>query len=188
VEYDQIYLKTRNAWRKWLTINHSSFQGIWLIHYKKYTGKPNIAYNDAVEEALCFGWVDSLVKRIDEERYMQKYTPRKPNSSWSEWNKVRVAKMIDAGLMTEVGIKMIEIAQQNGKWDGKINAQRVHHLSEDLRDILETDEIAYMAYKNLPPSQKKMHNIWIMDAKKEETRIRRLEKFIGLLKEGKRMF
>jgi uncharacterized protein YdeI (YjbR/CyaY-like superfamily) len=81
---------------------------VWLIFYKRHTGKPRVEYDDAVEEALCFGWIDSLVKRVDDDCYMQKFTPRKPNSKWSDSNRARVKKMIEAGLMTEAGTRVLE--------------------------------------------------------------------------------
>ena len=109
-----IYLPTREAWRDWLDKHHDSEPLIWLIHYKKHTGKPSIPYNDAVEEALCFGWIDSLVRRIDEEKYMQKYTPRKPRSTWSKHNVRRVEKMIAEGKMTERGLGLYNYARENG--------------------------------------------------------------------------
>ena len=100
-ELERLSFKNRDEWRNWLKDYHNIAKGIWLIYYKKHTKKPSVYYNDAVEEALCFGWIDSLVKRIDDERYMQKYTPRNPNSSWSELNKQRVEKMIAEGKMTK---------------------------------------------------------------------------------------
>jgi uncharacterized protein YdeI (YjbR/CyaY-like superfamily) len=100
----------RDEWRAWLEEQHQTESEVWLIYYKKHTGKQSIRYEDAVEEALCFGWIDSKVKRIDEEKYMQRYTPRKELSNWSESDKNRVRKLIENGLMTQAGLEVVEIA------------------------------------------------------------------------------
>ncbi len=107
-----IFCRNRTEWRSWLEQNHTSESEIWLIYMKKHTKKETVSYNDAVEEALCFGWIDSLVKRIDKESYMQKYTPRKPKSVWSLANKKRLEKMISEKKMTQPGIEMVEIAKR----------------------------------------------------------------------------
>jgi uncharacterized protein YdeI (YjbR/CyaY-like superfamily) len=187
-QLERISFQNRDEWRNWLIENHAVAKGIWLVYYKKHTGKPSVPYNDAVEEALCFGWIDSIVKRIDEECYMQKFTPRNDGSTWSELNKKRVDKMIALGKMTEFGLKKIEIAKQNGKWDEVVESQLDFVLSENLLDILKSDKSAFTEYEKLPPSHKKMHTSWIMTAKKEETKIRRMEKMIAMLKKGQRMF
>ncbi len=187
-QLERISFKNRDEWRKWLKENHAVANGIWLVYYKKHTGKPSVPYNDAVEEALCFGWIDSIIKRIDEERYMQKFTPRNDGSTWSELNKKRVEKMIAQGKMTEFGLKKIKIAKQNGKWDEVVESQLDFVLSENLLNILKSDKSAFAEYEKLPLSQKKMHTSWIMTAKKKETKIRRTEKMIAMLKKGQRMF
>ena len=112
----QLHVTDREEWRTWLEKNHDVEQEIWLIYYKKHTGKPRIPYDDAVEEAICYGWIDSTVKRLDDEKYMQKYTPRKAKSIWSELNKTRAGKMIKAGRMTETGLERIREAKRSGEW------------------------------------------------------------------------
>ncbi len=112
----RLYIKTRTEWRKWLTKNHNKVEEVWLIFYKKGTGKPSIEYETAVEEALCFGWIDSLVNKIDKQRYARKFTPRKNNSVWSESNKKRVRKVIKEGRMTEYGLNKVKAAKKSGKW------------------------------------------------------------------------
>src|SRR6266498_5711606 len=111
------YAKDRKAWRNWLEKNHSKSPGIWLIYYKKSTGKTRLEYSDAVEEALCFGWIDSTSRPIDDEKYMQRFTPRKPKSGWSGLNKKRIQRMIEQGLMTSAGFEKIELAKKNGSWE-----------------------------------------------------------------------
>jgi uncharacterized protein YdeI (YjbR/CyaY-like superfamily) len=108
--------RSRSAWRSWLRRNHANVEEVWVVFYKKGTGQPTISYNDAVEEALCFGWIDGIKKRVDDARYMHRFTPRKPNSVWSESNKERVARLIEAGLMTSAGQRMIDHAKRAGAW------------------------------------------------------------------------
>ena len=109
----QLYVTNRGQWREWLSTNHATKDGIWLIFYKKETSRPSIAYEIAVEEALCFGWIDSIIKKIDAARYARKFTPRSDKSYWSQLNKKRAAKMIRRGRMTEVGLAKIKTAKKN---------------------------------------------------------------------------
>ena len=119
----KIYVSTREDWRAWLEENHDREKEIWLIYYKKPSGKPRVAYDDAVEEALCFGWIDSTIRKLDEDRYMQKFTPRNPGSVWSELNKRRVEKMIREGRMTQAGLSKIEAAKKSGEWQDSAPVQ-----------------------------------------------------------------
>jgi len=113
---EELYVTNRDDWRAWLKENHSTQKEVWLIYYRKHSGKPSIPYDDSVEEALCFGWVDSIIKKIDSEKFARKFTPRKGKSRWSESNKKRVAKMIREGKMTEVGLARIREAKDCGEW------------------------------------------------------------------------
>jgi uncharacterized protein YdeI (YjbR/CyaY-like superfamily) len=115
--FERFYAKDRRDWREWLEKNHVASPGVWLIYYKKESGKPRVSYEDAVEEALCFGWIDSKSNTIDEERYMQLFTPRNPKSPWAPSNKKRVEKLIEEGLMMPAGLEKIEAAKKNGLWD-----------------------------------------------------------------------
>lgn len=101
---EELYVSNRNDWRAWLKENHDAKKEVWLIYYKKHTGKPSISYDDSVEEALCFGWVDSMIRKLDAEKFARKFTPRRDKSTWSEANRKRVEKMIREGKMTEVGL------------------------------------------------------------------------------------
>ena len=111
-QFERYYAKDRKEWRKWLENNHATSQGIWLIYYKKCADKTCVSYDEAVEEALSFGWIDSKVNKLDDERYMQVFTPRKPKSIWSKLNKQRVQKIIEQGLMTPAGLEKIETAKK----------------------------------------------------------------------------
>jgi len=104
---EKLYVKNREAWREWLINHHAARKEIWLVYYKKHTGKSRIPYDHAVEEALCFGWIDSTVKRVDDEIYVQRFTPRKKNSNWSDLNKKRARNLIKSGKMTDAGMILI---------------------------------------------------------------------------------
>ena len=182
-EYPQLYFPNRNKWRKWLENNHINSNGIFLIYFKKHTNKPSINYNDAVEEALCFGWIDSIVKRIDDERYMQKFTPRNMKSLWSDPNKKRVDKLISQGKMTKAGLAKIDAAKENGKWDEVVDAGKSFVISNELLDIFSNELIAKREFDKLAPSHRKSYEQWIMSAKKPETQKRRFLKMIDILKD-----
>lgn len=188
---ESIYIPTREEWRSWLQENHDREERIWLIYYKKHTGKPSIPYNDAVEEALCFGWVDSLVRRIDDERYMQKYTPRKPKSSWSKHNVRRVKKMIEKRKMTGAGLELYEYAERNGLLPDMEESTPAKGMIPDapdyFTDALRKNHRAREFFDALAPSFKLQFLGWIMDAKKEETRKKRLAESIALLESGKKL-
>ena len=177
-EYKTLYAKDRNEWRKWLNANFNSENEIWLIYYKKQSGKQRIPYDDAVEEALCFGWIDSLVKTIDEEKYMQKYTPRKKNSVWSDYNVKRCGKMIKEGKMTDAGLKQIEEAKKNGQWDQAYTTKKIFEIPEDLENALKKNESAWENFNNFAPSYRNNYVHWVISAKREETKSKRIQEVV----------
>jgi uncharacterized protein YdeI (YjbR/CyaY-like superfamily) len=181
----KLYIKTRREWRKWLQKNHNKKNELWLIFYKKETGKPTIDYESAVEEALCFGWIDSIVKKIDEEKYVRKFTPRKNNSVWSESNKKRVKKVIKEGRMTEFGMEKITAAKKSGAWNKKIKMPEISEaIPKDFVTALKKNKIAKRNFERLTPSNKKRYLMWINSAKKDETKTRRIKETIEVLKSG----
>lgn len=182
---NKIYLQNVAEWREWLVQNHNSIDGVWLVYYKKNTGKPSIPYNESVEQAICFGWIDNLVKRIDDERYMRKFTPRKPGSNWSESNKKRADKMILEGKVTKSGLVLIENAKKEGVWNKKPTWPET--FSDELVDLLKKNEPACKKFNQLAPSHQKNYVRWIMNAKKPETRIRRFDKMVRNLLSGTSM-
>ncbi|MEJ2595418.1 MAG: YdeI/OmpD-associated family protein [bacterium] len=187
MEYKSLYLPDRESWRSWLQKNHDKLPGVWLIYYKKHTGKPRVSYNDAVEEALCFGWIDSTIKRIDVDTYKQKFTPRKPLSSWSAINKKRVEVMMEKGKMTEAGMKAVHIAKKNGKWNETMVPQRSPELAADLMNILRSETKAFTRYQKLTPGRRKNFNGWVMAAKKPEIRLKRCQEMIRLLNKNEEL-
>lgn len=174
---ETLFCKNREEWRAWLNQNHSTENEIWLIYYKKHTKKPTVTYNDAVEEALCFGWIDSIVKRIDEETYMQKYTPRKKNSIWSLLNKKRVEKMISEGKMTKAGFNQIDIAKKNGYWAKAYSSQNIAKIPKELEGALKENKITWENFNRFAKSYQNTYIFWVTSAKRPET-IKRRIKFV----------
>lgn len=171
---NSIHPKTRAAWRKWLEKNHTRTQGVWLINYKKATGKPRFDYDDAVEEALCFGWVDSKGNKLDDERSMLWFAPRRARTGWSKPNKARVEKLIQSGKMTAAGLAKIEAARQDGSWNAldKIEALEI---PPDLQHALLARPQAEVNFVAFPRSVKRGILEWIATAKKPETRAKRVD-------------
>ena len=178
----KFYFSNRKEWRKWLKANYSSVKEVWLIYYKKHTGKPRIPYDDAVEEALCFGWIDSTVKRIDDEKYCQKFTPRNDKSNWSDHNKRRVIKMINQGKMTKAGMEKVKAAKSNGEWNKKMETIKEFKMPSELTWLLSANKVARDFFSDLSPSQKKLYIDWVASAKKVETKEKRAKEALKLLK------
>ncbi|MBE0710918.1 MAG: YdeI/OmpD-associated family protein [Candidatus Aminicenantes bacterium] len=181
--------KTRSAWRAWLARNHDKEKGIWLAYYKKGSGKRSVTYEEALQEALCYGWIDSTVGRLDAERYKQRYTPRNLKSVWSPSNKARVEKLIADGLMAPPGLAKVEAAKRTGSWDILNDVERIGRGAEipaDLLEALAKDGRARQVFEKRPPSEKKLWGYWILSAKKPETRARRIEETVKRLIAGRR--
>lgn len=177
-DYKTTHPKTRSQWRKWLEKNHSASPGIWLIYYKKDSGKRRFDYADAIEEALCFGWIDSLPRKLDDERAMLKFTPRKPKSIWSKLNKQRIEKLIEQKLMTIAGINKIEEAKKNGSWN-TLDSSDFHadnnSLPDDLKKVLDKNKKALANFLAFPPGYRKRFLFWIDSAKTPGTKAARIK-------------
>ncbi|QMS90205.1 YdeI/OmpD-associated family protein [Nostoc edaphicum CCNP1411] len=169
---------SREEWRKWLETNHRICFGVWLIYYKVKSGKPSVRYSEAVKEALCFGWIDSKVKSLDEERYMQIFTPRKPKSVWSKLNKQYIEELIEQGLISTVGLEKIEAAKQDGSWNS-LDAIEALIIPFDLKQALEANTTAKEYFEAFNNSSKKNILYWIDSAKRPETRLKRIEQTVN---------
>jgi uncharacterized protein YdeI (YjbR/CyaY-like superfamily) len=176
----ELYFKTRMEWRSWLEKNHSTSRGTWIIYYKKPSGKPRIPYNEAVEEALCFGWIDGKIKSINKDYFIQHFTPRRSGSRWSKYNIDRVRKLIKGGRMEPAGLKAFkEAVERPGLiYERRSNGEPLIPL--DLMDAFRKNIRAYENFKNFPPSSRRIFIEWLNSAKKPETRPRRIEKIVGL--------
>jgi uncharacterized protein YdeI (YjbR/CyaY-like superfamily) len=176
---ETFYAKNRDEWRDWLAKNHATTTGIWLIMVKKDSGKPCVAYDESVEEALCFGWIDSHKRGIDAEKSIQLFTPRKPKSMWSASNKQRVERLIADGLMTPAGLEKIEQAKQNGAWTQYDEAESLT-IPADLASALATNETARVNFEAFSNSSRKLILRWIYSAKRPETRANRIEETVTM--------
>ncbi len=179
-DYPRIQPKSRRAWRTWLQKNHTTSTGVWLVMAKKHTGIPTVTYNDAVEEALCFGWIDSLVNPLDDQLYMQVFTPRKPKSMWSLPNKQRIERVVAAGLMTAAGMALITAAKKNGTWNILDHVDALTPPAE-LQAALDKKPKAAAAWAALRPGAKKQFLYRLLSAKKAETRAKRVAEIIAKL-------
>jgi uncharacterized protein YdeI (YjbR/CyaY-like superfamily) len=177
-QLETVYAIDRQVWREWLAKNCRSSIGIWLIYYKVNSGQPSIRYSEAVQEALCFGWIDSKVKSLDADRYQQIFTPRKPKSVWSKLNKQYIEELIEQGLMTEAGLEKIEAAKQDGSWNS-LDAIEALIVPIDLQQALAANEIANRNFEAFSNSIKKNILAWIESAKRPETRQKRIEQTIN---------
>jgi uncharacterized protein YdeI (YjbR/CyaY-like superfamily) len=184
---EQLHLSNRNDWRAWLENNYAAKKEVWLIYYKKHAGKPSIPYEDSVEEALCFGWIEGIIKRIDDERCARKFIPRKSRSRWSESNKKRAERMISEGRMTEAGMARVDDAQKSGEWFKSSVVPKNLMIPAFIEEALTKNKKASENFNKLAESYKKLHVRWISSAKLEETRLRRLEEAIDLLEQNKKL-
>ena len=182
----EMFFASRQEWRNWLQLNHQESDGIWLIYFKKHTKRESLSYNDAVEEALCFGWIDSVVKSIDNETYKQKYTPRRKNSIWSNVNKARVEKMINEGKMTNFGLAKVEEAKKNGEWEKAYGTRVKPELPEDLKAELQNNELAWQNFNKFAASYQTNYIYWLNAAKRPETREKRLKQIVNLASENRK--
>jgi len=182
--------RTAAAWRGWLEKNHDQATEIWLAYYKKGTGKKSVTYEEALQEALCFGWIDSTVHKIDEEKYAQRYTPRKDKSVWSTSNKRRIAALIASGRMAAPGAAKIAAAKKNGSWSRLDAVERIDRGGNPPPDFLEALGLRpdlMGKWDRFPPSQKKMLAWWIESAKRPETRLRRISAGLAIIEKDLRL-
>ena len=186
-ELKSYYAKDRKAWRNWLQKNHAKSPGIWLIYYKKDSGKSRVEYSDAVEEALCFGWIDSTMRPLDENSFIQRFSPRKPKSNWSALNKKRIEKLIKEGLMDSAGLERIELAKKNGSWE---NIDHVENLEipPDLKKAFLKNKKAWRGFNNFGKFRRKQFLYRLGSAKLPGTRAKRIEEIITLSSENKKSF
>lgn len=170
--------ESRGQWRAWLEQNHNTEAEAWLILFKKKYRAHQMAQDEAIEEALCFGWIDGTLKSLDKKRYVLRFSPRTRRSIWSVSNIQRVEKLLTDGKMTEAGRKKIVEAKENGEWEAAIQREQVDVIPDELERRLCKEEGALTAYNNLPDSKKKQYIYWLQSAKKEKTKQGRIEKII----------
>src|SRR5881398_2494224 len=176
-----LQVRSRRQWRAWLAKHHTSSPGVWLVFYKAHTGVTSIRYEDAVREALCFGWIDSLVKRLDDDRYAIKVTPRQPASKWSDINRRRWMELNSAGLLKPAGLAAAPTAN---KYAAK---PKIPELPGYIAKAIKADRKAWSFLQKLPRTERRNFVVWIHIAKRPETRARRIRESIALLAAGKNL-
>ena len=169
------HFKTSGEFRKWLEKNHVKQTELWLLFYKVNTNKKCVRYAEAVEEALCFGWIDGIVKRIDDEKHAQRYTPRKPRSIWSNLNKERAKRMIEQGKMTDAGLIKIKEAKKSGWWKRAYSFEVENIMSPEMKEVLMSDEQAWNNFQKFGKSYKNTYIFYVNYAKREETKKKRMQ-------------
>ena len=179
--------RNRAHWRNWLENNHARANEVWLVFVKQHTGRANVSYNDAVEEALCFGWIDSVKRSIDDDHYMHRFTPRKSNSRWSKSNKVRAERMLEAGRMAPAGKRSVEQAKSSGQWTEVTDARASFSMPPELSRRLQQNPKASEYFEALAPSYQRQYIAWIATAKRPDTRKRRLDETMELLERGEKL-
>lgn len=177
------YAKTQKEWRKWLEKNHQSEKSVWLVIYKKESGTPSVYYTDAVDEAICFGWIDSKPNKRDDESYYQFFAKRNPKSNWSKVNKGKVARLLKEGKIATAGLEAIETAKQNGTWTALDKVEEME-VPEDLQKAFNKNKTAFGYFDKFPRSSKRNILEWIMNAKRPETRQARIDETVKLATEN----
>jgi len=171
--YELVHLRDRAAWRRWLERNHGAAKGVWVVSWRTQTGKPRVEYDALVEEALCFGWIDGHQKPVDDELIMQLLTPRRPGSAWASSNKKRVASLEQAGAMTEAGRRVVEAAKADGSWSRYDSADSLE-IPTDLKAALARNAAAARNFDAFTDAAKRAILRWLIDAKRPETRAKRV--------------
>jgi uncharacterized protein YdeI (YjbR/CyaY-like superfamily) len=180
-ELRTVQVRSRREWRAWLGKHHASSPGIWLVFHKGHTGVKSIPYEDAVREALCFGWIDSLIKRLDDDRFALKFTPRKPTSKWSDLNRKRWADLKAARLLTEAGLAA---APTGNRYAPK---PAIPDLPAYIATALKANPKAWRFFQDLAPTYRRHFVVWIHIAKRPETREKRIRESIALLAAGRKL-
>jgi uncharacterized protein YdeI (YjbR/CyaY-like superfamily) len=184
-EHPRVEVTSRAEWRKWLARNHESERGVWVVTYKKRSGGPYVSYDDLVEEALAFGWVDGRARGLDERRTQLLITPRRPTSGWSRPNKQRVKRLLESGLMAPAGQAAIDVAKRNGSWSALDDVENLVEPAE-LKEALDSVPAARRNWDAFPRSAKRAILEWISTAKRPETRARRISEAARLAAENVR--
>ncbi len=183
----RLYTPSRKLWRKWLQKNHNVKKEVELVYYKAHTGRTSIPYDDSVEEALCFGWIDGVIRRLDDEKFSRRFTPRKENSRWSELNKKRAKKMIREGKMTEAGMALIREAKQRGEWNAVPAEKREFEIPPFFKEALAKNKKASDYFDTLASTYRRHFVGWVSSAKKEETRMKRLAEALSCLEQNMKL-
>lgn len=180
-----ISFSSRSEWRKWLMKNHDKMDEVWLIHHKKSSRGIGIRHEEAVEEALCFGWIDGKLRSLDREKFALRYTPRRRGSIWSGKNKAAAMKLIDQGCMEQAGLAKIEEAKRNGRWASAYSSRRRPEIPEDLATALSRNRISSQNFNRLSSTIQTQYIFWVDSARRIETRKERIRTVVRWARLGK---
>ena len=181
-------LASEAEWEAWLDAEHATSDGVWLKFAKKGSGVETVVYAEALDVALCYGWIDSQVARLDERFYLQKFTPRRARSKWSQINREKIEALTKEGRMKPAGLEQVELAKADGRWDAAYSSPANIEVPDDLKAALEASPKAAEFWDGLNKSNRFAILYQLQDAKKPETRARRLEKFVGMLERGEKLY
>lgn len=179
MDIPELYFRNKEEWREWLSKYHDTYPAVYLIFYKVELNMPGMRWADAVKVALCYGWIDSKVKSLGNGKRKQYFCPRNPGSAWSKLNKTYIAELIEKGLMHESGLKKIEIARKNGSWNALDNVEN-GIIPKDLQIAFDKNEVAFENYQKFSRTYQKSYLYWLNQAKKDETRSKRIQQIIEL--------
>ena len=180
----QLIVSDRREWRSWLDTNVSQVSHIWLRILKKGSPEPGIYYDEAIEEALCYGWIDGTLNTLDDQSYLLRFSPRKPNSIWAISNIQRVETLIEQGLMREPGLEAIQAGKDSGEWEAALQREDPDYLPVALDAAFDQDPSARKAFQQLPISTRKRYIYWVQSAKRTETVQRRISEILNLIQEA----
>ena len=180
---DVLRAHDRSAWRDWLEDNHDKSTDVWLLFYKKHSGKVSVTYDEAVEEALCFGWIDGIIRRVDEDSYAQRFTPRKAGSMWSASNLTRMKRLIEDGRVSKTGMDAY-FGRSKEKPAAERLKDQASRVPEDLEAALRRSELAWKNFRGFPPSHRREYVLWVVGAKRPETRKRRIDQAVSLIEKN----
>ena len=175
-----------SMWRKWLEMNHTQDKGIWVVMQKVKSPNVGMKYDEALDEALCFGWIDGKMKRLDDHEFKQWFSPRRRNSPWSKRNRDKVEKLIDEGHMMPSGLAEVEKAKENGRWEAAYSSKRIPIMSEEMLEALKSNKVAYENFTAFPDSARLMYIHWVNDAKRAETKTRRIGRVVERAAQNKK--
>ncbi len=185
---DSCFFRNQVEWRRWLDNNHDTRTEVWILTYKTHTGKPCISYPEALDEALCYGWIDSRVRRIDDEKHLMRFAPRKTSSIWSKKNRRRVEELIKEGRMTVHGLEKVEAAKKNGQWAKAIAPGTPPRMPKELKDALMSNQKAWKNFQALAKSYRTSYIYWVITAKRDETRRKRIRTVVDCAERNLKSF
>ena len=183
-----VYHRFRDTgeWRRWLELNHTQNDAIWVVLQKMKSPNEGITYDEALEEALCFGWIDGKMKRLDDHKFIQWFSPRRRNSQWSRRNRDKAERLIEEGQMTDAGLAEVEKAKKNGRWEAAYSSKDLPIMPDDLHDALKQNKVAHDNFIAFPNSARFMYIGWVNDAKRDATRVRRIKRVVERSVENKK--